>query len=111
MPVSSSVNTVGPSSSDAEFTDPRLIGACQSKSSLVCCRYDAHRSCPPAPPERVLPKNIQWPSRENVGTRSLPLLLTTDPRLTGAPQGLSRLSRCDTQMSSPPWPPGRLLVM
>jgi hypothetical protein len=85
-----------------------LTGGCQPKSSWVCGRHEAQISAEPNPPGRSLLKNSQWPSRENAGTCSFDAELSVGPRFTGAPQSSSTESRCETQMSLPPKPPGRL---
>src|SRR3989441_12642508 len=64
-------------------------------------------SARPHPPGRKLWKYIRCPSGENVGATSLELELTVGPRFCGGPQGSSTVARCETQMSSPPKPPGR----
>src|SRR5262245_4731291 len=108
-PPSSFSKWADPVSFDAVFTPvPRLTGACQPKSSWVCGRQEAQISWAPNPPGRSLAKNIQWPSRDNDGTRSPDAELSVGPRLTGASQASSSDSRCETQISSPPRPPGRL---
>src|SRR2546428_11266252 len=68
-------------------------------------------SARPHPPGRKLWKYIRCPSGENVGAASLELESTVGPRFCGGPQGSSRLARLETQMSSPPKPPGRPEVM
>src|SRR6185437_12778882 len=68
-------------------------------------------SATPHPPGRRLWKYSRCPSGESVGATSLTLELTVGPRFCGGPQGSSTLARCDTQMSSPPKPPGRSEVM
>src|SRR5438045_2555991 len=47
----------------------------------------------------------------NVGATSLPAELIFGPRFRGAPHGSSALARCETQMSTPPRPPGRSELM
>src|SRR3989442_15254188 len=64
-------------------------------------------SARPHPPGRKLWKYSRCPSGENAGATSLELELTVGPRFCGGPQGSSTLARCETQMSSPPKPPGR----
>src|SRR2546425_2094935 len=51
---------------------------------------------------------MTWPSREKAGFPSLDVVLTVGPRFTGDPHGSSTLARCETYMSKPPSPPGRL---
>src|SRR3989454_582755 len=68
-------------------------------------------SARPHPPGRKLWKYTRCPSGENAGATSLELELTVGPRFCGAPQGSSTLARRETQMSSPPTPPGRPEVM
>src|SRR5260370_24220446 len=63
-------------------------------------------STPPRPPGRLLPKNNQCPSGENVGALSYPDVLMLGPRFCGVPQGVSTLVLCDTQMSKLPNPFG-----
>src|SRR5215211_290370 len=62
----------------------------------------------PKLPARSLLKYIVCPSREKEGVSSLAAVLIVGPRFTGSPQASSRLARCETQMSAPPNPPGRL---
>jgi hypothetical protein len=66
-------------------------------------------SARPNPPERSLAKNIQWPSGEKAGTKSLDVELIVDPRFIGVPQGSFTDARWETQMSSDPTPPVRPL--
>src|SRR5437016_7341418 len=68
-------------------------------------------SAMPHPPGRKLWKYSRCPSGENAGATSLELELTVGPRFCAAPQGSSTLGRRETQMSSPPKPPGRPEVM
>src|SRR6266487_53932 len=68
-------------------------------------------SARPHPPGRKLWKYIRCPSGENAGASSLELELTVGPRFCAGPQGSSTVARCETQMSSPPTPPGRPEVM
>src|SRR2546422_214673 len=68
-------------------------------------------SARPHPPGRKLWKYIRCPSGENAGATSLELELTVGPRFCAGPQGSSTVARCETQMSSPPTPPGRPEVM
>src|SRR5256712_5334707 len=68
-------------------------------------------SAMPHPPGRKLWKYSRCPSGENAGAASLLLELTVGPRFCAAPQGSSTLARRETQMSSPPTPPGRPEVM
>src|SRR5436190_8724255 len=63
----------------------------------------------PAPP-RSLTNRSRLPRRE-LGQKSFALEYTGAPRFCGGPQRASRLSRCATQMSLPPRPPGRLDAM
>src|SRR3954451_10155958 len=63
----------------------------------------------PGPP-RSLTKRSRLPGK-GVGQKSLALEFTGAPRFTGAPHRASLLSRCATQMSLPPRPPGRLDAM
>ena len=51
------------------------------------------------------------PPRTGVGQKSSAAELTGSPRFSGAPNGASVLSRCATQMSSSPCPPGRFEAM
>ena len=55
--------------------------------------------------------NSSRPPRSGVGQKSSAAELIGAGRFSGAPNGLSTLSRCATQMSSPPLPPGRLDAM
>src|SRR6266516_2885014 len=64
-------------------------------------------SARPHPPGRKLWKYIRCRSDENVGATSLELELTVGPRFCAGPQGSSTVARRETQMSSPPTPPGR----
>src|SRR5438093_3777311 len=68
-------------------------------------------SAGPHPPGRKLWKYIRCPSCENAGATSLTLELTVGPRFCAGPQGSSTVARRETQMSSPPTPPGRPEVM
>src|SRR5439155_10019634 len=68
-------------------------------------------SARPHHPGPKLWKYSRCPSGENAGATSLELELTVGPRFCGAPQGSSTLTRCETQMSSPPKPPRRPEVM
>src|SRR5438034_11182054 len=68
-------------------------------------------SAGPHPPGRKLWKYIRCPSRENAGATSLTLELTVGQRFCAGPQGSSTVARRETQMSSPPTPPGRPEVM
>jgi hypothetical protein len=60
----------------------------------------------PWPPARSELKNSVRPSSDIHRGSSFPGLLTTLPRLTGSCHAPPDLR--DTQMSSPPWPPGRV---
>src|SRR5439155_3277390 len=88
-------------------TGPTFTGGSHPKSSCGLPRRDTHRSPRPTPPSRLLLKNIHRPSREKAGWPSLRPVLTTGPRFIGGFQGLSTVSRFDSQMSAPPNPPGR----
>src|SRR5437868_2591128 len=61
----------------------------------------------PKPPGRSLWKKRRWPSMESLGPASMREVLIGAPRLAGGPHGQSSQSRCDTQMSFAPRPPGR----
>ena len=63
------------------FADPDVIGARP-------CLSDANKSTSA--------------SSERAGWRSLPVLLTTEPRLAGAPQGSRTVGRVETQRSASP---------
>src|ERR671937_1259436 len=67
-------------------------------------------SGPPQPPALALTKNRRRP-RVGDGQKSSTELLTGAPRFTGAPYGPPGSSRCATQMSCPPRPPGRFDAM
>src|SRR5690349_15784875 len=61
----------------------------------------------PSPPGRSLEKNSRCPSAERAGDASRPALFTFGPRFTGSSHGLPGEARRETQMSTPPRPPGR----
>src|SRR5919204_4591023 len=67
-------------------------------------------SGPPQPPALALTKNRRRP-RVGDGQKSSAELFTGAPRFTGAPYGPPGSSRCATQMSCPPRPPGRFDAM
>src|SRR5690242_10644915 len=68
-------------------------------------------SLPPRLPGRLLWKKSRCPSTDRSDPASMPEVLMTDPRLTGASQGQSSQPRRATQRSLPPCPPtGRLEV-
>src|SRR6185503_20091828 len=95
-PLVSSSNSVGPSSKPGEFTrQPRLTGGSHPKSSRLSLRNDTHKSRPPHPPGRSLPKKIRCPSGSNAGANSDAGLLSASTA-TGAPHSDSPSRRCDT---------------
>src|SRR2546422_6741827 len=54
---------------------------------------------------------IRRPPRSTLFPYTTLFRSTVGPRFCGGPQGSSRLARLETQMSSPPKPPGRPEVM
>src|SRR5947207_5502116 len=56
------------------------------------------------------PDTSHLTSREKVGAYSVPAVLMLGPRFWGGPHGSCTLLRWETQMSSPPAPPGRFEV-
>jgi hypothetical protein len=77
-----------------------LTGACQGSDRDG--RVDTQTSLIPKPPGLLDAKNKDRPSADSFGTLSGDALLTTDPRLRGAPHASAVLVRVVTQMSPLP---------
>lgn len=108
VPVASSSNSVGPLSPAAVLiTCPRFAGASHASSSRLSCRCETYKSAAPNPPGRLLLKYSRCPSSERAGWPSLNGVLIVGPRFCADPHGASTLARCETQMSTPPYPPAR----
>src|SRR5688500_2784978 len=67
--------------------------------------------CPHAPGSASLLMKNKPPLPTGVGQKSSAAEFTGSPRSCGAPQGEVALDRVATQMSSPPFPPGRFEAM
>src|SRR6266581_3718125 len=115
MPVASSSKYVGPASLKGELTtQPRFSAGCQPfgpESKRLSSRWETKRSASPQPPRPVLWKYMLCPSGVRFGATSIPGELMLRPRCCGVPHGAPMLSRCETQMSSMPNPPGRSELM